>query len=174
MWEDIGTGEVTELLVALIRDACVNDGTPESGEEHRAVDTLRGYFGTDGEVFEPVPGRQSVVYRVPGTDPTAPSIMLMGHTDVVPVSPEGWTVDPFAGNRSDGFVWGRGAIDMLTLAGIAQLALRACGERIGAGEVEDRVRRDDENPEHRIEQSLHGERSLFDIFSLDSVKKAQD
>jgi acetylornithine deacetylase/succinyl-diaminopimelate desuccinylase-like protein len=115
MWEDVGPGEVTELLVAMIQDACVNEGTPESGHEHRAVQTLAGFFGSGGEVFEPVPGRQSVVYRVPGTDPAAPKIMLMGHTDVVPVSPDGWSVDPFEGHRSDGFVWGRGAIDMLNL-----------------------------------------------------------
>ena len=37
----------------------------------------------------------------------------MGHTDVVPVSPDGWSVDPFAGERRDGSIWGRGAIDML-------------------------------------------------------------
>jgi acetylornithine deacetylase/succinyl-diaminopimelate desuccinylase-like protein len=115
MWDEVGSGEVSELLVALIRDACVNDGSPDSGQEHRAVSTLQGYFGAAGEVFEPHPGRQSVVYRVPGTDPEAPSLMLMGHTDVVPVSPDGWSVDPFEGRRDDGFVWGRGAIDMLNL-----------------------------------------------------------
>ena len=115
MWDDLPTGEVTELLVALIQDACVNDGTADSGHEHRAVDTLAGYLGEEGRVYEPHPGRQSALYRVPGTDPDAPTLMLMGHTDVVPVSPAGWTVDPFEGTRRDGFVWGRGAIDMLNL-----------------------------------------------------------
>lgn len=115
MWDEVDSGEVTELLVALIQDACVNDGTDDAGHEHRAVRTLAGFFGVDGEVHEPHPGRQSVIYRVPGTDPSAPSLMLMGHTDVVPVSADGWSVDPFAGERSDGFVWGRGAIDMLNL-----------------------------------------------------------
>ena len=115
MWDEFGSGEVTELLVSLIQDACVNDGTPDSGQETRAASTLEAYFGESGESFEPHPGRRSVLYRVPGTESGAPSIMLMGHTDVVPVSPEGWSVDPFSGTRSDGFVWGRGAIDMLNL-----------------------------------------------------------
>ncbi len=115
MWSESESEAVTELLVALIQDACVNDGTADSGQEERAASTLEAYLGEAGEVFEPHPGRRSLLYRVPGTDPTAPSIMLMGHTDVVPVSPDGWSVDPFGGERSAGFVWGRGAVDMLNL-----------------------------------------------------------
>jgi len=124
MWDEFGSGEVTELLVALIQDACVNDGTPDSGQEERAAATLEAYFGEPGESFEPHPGRRSVIYRVPGTDSGAPSIMLMGHTDVVPVSLEGWSVDPFAGERSDGFVWGRGAVDMLNLTAAMAVVFR--------------------------------------------------
>ena len=112
---EIPAGEVGDLLVALIRNACVNDGTPDSGGEVRAVETLASYFGREGEVFEPHPGRQSVVYRIPGTTPGAPRLMLMGHTDVVPVTPSGWSIDPFGGERRDGFIWGRGAVDMLNL-----------------------------------------------------------
>jgi acetylornithine deacetylase/succinyl-diaminopimelate desuccinylase-like protein len=104
-----------DLLQALIRNACVNDGTPGSGQEHRSVTTLGDFFGRAGTVFEPAPGRQSVVYRVPGTDPSAPTLMLMGRTDVVPANPAGWSCDPFGGEIADGFVWGRGAVDMLNL-----------------------------------------------------------
>ena len=53
--------------------------------------------------------------RIEGIRPSAPSLCLMGHTDVVPVSPEGWSHDPFGGELIDGEVWGRGAIDMLNL-----------------------------------------------------------
>ncbi len=109
----IPTGEVVELLQALIRNACVNDGTPEGGHEHRSVVTLAGYLGEQGTVFEPAPGRQSVVYRVPGRVARAPRLMLMGHTDVVPANPDGWSRDPFGGELVDGVVWGRGAVDML-------------------------------------------------------------
>jgi acetylornithine deacetylase/succinyl-diaminopimelate desuccinylase-like protein len=115
MWNDIAAGEVGELLTALIRDECVNDGRPDSGGEDRAVSTLESYLGEAGEHFEPHPGRRSVLYRIPGSNPEAPSLMLMGHTDVVPVTPSGWSVDPFAAERRDGFIWGRGAVDMLNV-----------------------------------------------------------
>ena len=107
--------ESIELLQQLIRNACVNDGTPQSGHEVRSVETIADFLGQVGQVFEPLPGRQSVVHRVPGRNPNAPALMLMGHLDVVPVSIDGWTVDPFAAERKDGFIWGRGAVDMLNL-----------------------------------------------------------
>ena len=109
----IPTGEIVELLQALIRNECVNDGTSESGHEHRSVATLRDYLGRAGQEFEPSPGRTSVLYDLPATDPTAPKLLLMGHLDVVPVNESGWLHDPFRGELIDGFVWGRGAVDML-------------------------------------------------------------
>ena len=117
------TGLATELLQTLIRNQCVNDGTLESGEEIRNSDLLETYLegpGVDIEHFDAAPGRRSVVARIEGTDPSAPSLCLMGHTDVVPVSPAGWEHDPFAGEIRDGEVWGRGAVDMLNqTAGMA-------------------------------------------------------
>jgi acetylornithine deacetylase/succinyl-diaminopimelate desuccinylase-like protein len=126
------TGETTELLQALIRNACVNDGTPESGDETRSADLLGTFLdgaGLDTQRFEARPGRGSIVARIEGSDPAAPSLCLMGHTDVVPVSPEGWTHDPFGGElirNSDGQdeVWGRGAIDMLNLTASMAVAFR--------------------------------------------------
>lgn len=107
--------EVAELLTALIRNQCVNDGRPDSGHEVRSVNTLTDYLERPGEVFEPHPGRQSVVYRVPGTTRGAPRLALMGHLDVVPANPAGWSRDPFAAEVVDGVLWGRGAVDMLNL-----------------------------------------------------------
>lgn len=110
------TGEVTELLQHLIRNACVNDGSADSGKEGRSVDILAAYLqgtGVDLERYEPIVGRSSLVARIEGSDPGAPSVLLMGHTDVVPVTPENWHRDPFGGELIDGFVWGRGAVDML-------------------------------------------------------------
>ncbi len=112
------TGETVELLQALIRNRCVNDGTPESGHEDRSARLLRDELessGVDQQLYEPLPGRTSLVARWEGTDPSAPALCLMGHTDVVPVSPEGWRHDPFGGELIDGEVWGRGAVDMLNL-----------------------------------------------------------
>lgn len=108
--------EVIDLLQQLIRNACVNDGTKTSGNESRSVDLLDTYLagsGCDIQHYEPEPGRGSLIAKIEGSDPTAPSLLLMGHTDVVPVNPDGWRRDPFAGELIDGFVWGRGAVDML-------------------------------------------------------------
>jgi acetylornithine deacetylase/succinyl-diaminopimelate desuccinylase-like protein len=124
---DVSTGEVVELLQHLIRNACVNDGTPESGEESRSASLLRAYLegsGAEIEEFEPVPGRSSLVARIEGSDPRAPGLMLMGHTDVVPVNAERWREDPFAGELIDGEVWGRGAVDMLNLTASMAVAFR--------------------------------------------------
>jgi acetylornithine deacetylase/succinyl-diaminopimelate desuccinylase-like protein len=111
--EPIPSREVGDLLSTFIANACINDGSADSGHEHRSVATLEGYLGPPERVFEPHPGRQSALYRIPGNVAGAPTLMLLGHLDVVPVTPSGWSVDPFAGIRRDGFVWGRGAVDML-------------------------------------------------------------
>src|SRR5206468_3696324 len=109
-------------------------GTVASGQEVRTSDVLRGYLegsGLDIEVYEPdgAPGRKSLVARIQGSDPTAPTLCLMGHTDVVPVTPANWTRDPFGGELVNGEVWGRGAIDMLNLTASQAVALKALARR---------------------------------------------
>ncbi len=123
---DDPTAEVTDLLQQLIRNRCVNDGSIASGEEARSVDLLAGYLAGAGdhEVYEPQPGRTSLVAKIEGSDPDAPSLMLMGHTDVVPVNVDGWSRDPFSADVVDGFVWGRGAVDMLNLTASQAVAFR--------------------------------------------------
>jgi acetylornithine deacetylase/succinyl-diaminopimelate desuccinylase-like protein len=119
--------EVTDLLQHLIRNACVNDGTESSGNEERSADLLETYLegsGIDLERYEPAPGRTSLVGRIEGTDPDAPTLLLMGHTDVVPVNPDGWRHDPFGGELIDGEVWGRGAVDMLNLTASMAVATK--------------------------------------------------
>ncbi len=129
------TSETVEMLQALIRNQCVNDGTPESGREESSARLLRDELettGVDMELFETLPGRTSLVARYPGTDPAAPALCLMGHTDVVPVSVDGWLHDPFGGELIEGEVWGRGAVDMLNLTSSMAVAFRhliASGKR---------------------------------------------
>jgi acetylornithine deacetylase/succinyl-diaminopimelate desuccinylase-like protein len=121
------TSEVTDLLQQMIRNGCVNDGTGGSGQEIRSVDLLRSVLdgpGLELETFEPLPGRGSLVARIEGSDPAAPTLLLMGHTDVVPANPDGWRRDPFGGDLVDGEVWGRGAIDMLNLTASMAVATR--------------------------------------------------
>lgn len=136
----VATGEVVELLQQLIRNRCVNDGRPDSGEEERNADTLAAYLegaGLDVERFAPRPGRTSLVARMEGRVPGAPKICLMGHTDVVPVNPAGWREDPFAGDIRGGELWGRGSVDMLNLTASMATVVRnlALGAQRPAGDV---------------------------------------
>ncbi len=124
------TGETVELLQALIRNACVNDGTTASGQEVRNADLLDDALdGLPRQHFEPLPGRRSILATVEGRDPDAPSILLMGHTDVVPVTPDEWRHDPFGGELIDDEVWGRGAVDMLNLTASMAVAIRELHRR---------------------------------------------
>jgi acetylornithine deacetylase/succinyl-diaminopimelate desuccinylase-like protein len=131
------TGATVELLQTLIRNECVNDGTAESGHETRNADVLQSYVEGPGvtiERWEPTPVRASFVARLEGRETDAPSLCLMGHTDVVPVHVEGWHRDPFAGEvvrNADGVdeVWGRGAVDMLNLTASMAVAFKDLAER---------------------------------------------
>ncbi len=121
------TGDAVELLQALIRNACVNDGTVSSGQEGRSADLLQHFLegsGIDVERFESEPGRASLVARIDGIDPEAPTLCLMGHTDVVPVNSATWDEDPFGGEVIDGEIWGRGAIDMLNITATMAVTVR--------------------------------------------------
>ena len=122
------TGPTTELLQALIRNECVNDGTPDSGNEvaqrRPPADLPRGRRPRRPALRQPPgPHVDRRPHRGPAI-PTAPTLCLMGHTDVVPVNPDGWSNDPFGGELIDGEVWGRGAIDMLNITSSMAVAFR--------------------------------------------------
>lgn len=124
---DEAIDEATELLQRLIRNKCVNEGTVSSGNEARSVETLASYLagpGVEMRRYEPKPGRGNLVLRVEGTDPSAPTLCLMGHIDVVPASASAWRRDPFGGDLVDGEVWGRGAIDMLGITASMAVATK--------------------------------------------------
>ncbi|HKT06117.1 MAG TPA: M20/M25/M40 family metallo-hydrolase [Rugosimonospora sp.] len=126
------TAEVTDLLSHLIRNACVNDGSVASGQEVRSSNLLASYLdgaGPDLCRYESAPGRGSLVTRIEGSDPQAPSLLLMGHLDVVPVNADRWQRDPFGGEVVDGYVWGRGAIDMLSQTAAMAVAVRRLAAR---------------------------------------------
>ena len=122
------TSEVVDLVQQLIRNECVNDGTPGSGGEVRNADLLEAYLagaGLDVERFDSAPGRSNLIVRIEGSDPDAPTLCLLGHTDVVPVNEARWSEDPFGGEIIDGCVWGRGAIDMFNLTASMAVAMKA-------------------------------------------------
>lgn len=125
---DERTGSAVDLLSRLIRNECVNDGTPGSGHEARSAEALREFLsGRDGlelEIVEAAPGRASLIANLVG-DRTGPILTLLGHTDVVPANSSQWTCDPFAGKVEDGCVWGRGAVDMLGMVSCMATAIAA-------------------------------------------------
>ena len=130
MAEAVRGDEVAELLGTLIRNRCVSwfDGASSQGTESVNAAALRAVVegpGVDVEWHEAIDGRASLVARITGSDPTAPSLALMGHTDVVPADEaDGWTHDPFGGEQIDGEVWGRGAVDMLNQTASMALTFR--------------------------------------------------
>jgi acetylornithine deacetylase/succinyl-diaminopimelate desuccinylase-like protein len=103
--------EVVELLADLIR---INTSNPTHVERPAAewVAERLDEVGIASEIFESEPGRASTVARIAGRDRDRPPLLIHGHLDVVPAEASEWSVDPFGGEVRDGYVWGRGAIDM--------------------------------------------------------------
>lgn len=127
------------MLSTLIRNACINDGSGDACEEPNAdvLLNLVSVPGVDVLKVDAAPGRRSVVARWPGTDPQAPALMLLGHTDVVPTDASQWLHDPFCGDVVDGWMWGRGSLDMLGHMSTMALAFRdlALAQQHLAGDV---------------------------------------
>lgn len=109
--------EVIGLLSRLIRFDTTNFGGGRShGETECAewvADQLRS-VGWQPQLLHRAdsPDRGNVVLRVPGTDPGLPGLVVQGHLDVVPAEADQWSADPFSGDVRDGYVHGRGAMDM--------------------------------------------------------------
>jgi acetylornithine deacetylase/succinyl-diaminopimelate desuccinylase-like protein len=116
----IGTGgvaaEVVDLCRDLLRIDTTNTGdTATSAGERVAAEYVAGKLAEVGlvpEIRESEPGRTSVVARFEGSDPGRGGLLVHGHLDVVPAEPGEWSVHPFAGEIRDGYLWGRGAVDM--------------------------------------------------------------
>ena len=103
--------EVVDLLVDLIQ---INTSNPTHPERPAAewVAAKLAEVGVDSTIIEAAPGRASTIARIEGEDPSRPPLLIHGHLDVVPADAAEWSVDPFAGEVKDGYVWGRGAVDM--------------------------------------------------------------
>lgn len=109
--------EVVEFCSDLIRIPSVNTGDPATigDQEAKAAKYLQHKLeevGYQTQYVESVPGRGNVVARLAGADPQRGALLIHGHVDVVPADASEWTVDPFSGAVQDGYVWGRGAVDM--------------------------------------------------------------
>ncbi len=124
--------EVEDEALALLRTLLRIDTTNPPGHERPAAEACAEALRADGlepELLESAPGRANLVCRLRGTG-ELPPLMLTAHLDVVPAG-EGWTHPPFAAEEHDGFLWGRGAVDMKNHAAASVAVLRAA-KRLGA------------------------------------------
>jgi acetylornithine deacetylase/succinyl-diaminopimelate desuccinylase-like protein len=140
VWED-----PAKLLQTLIRF----DTTNPPGNEKECVtyiDNLLRLAGFETELFFRHPKRPNLIARLRG-DNSKPPLMLYGHADVVTTANQSWKHPPFAGKIVDGYVWGRGALDMK--GGIAMMLsaiLRAKAENfVPAGDIVLAILCDEEN-----------------------------
>lgn len=108
--------EVVDICRELIRIDTSNYGTEEGPGERKAAEHVAGLLdevGIAAEVVETAPGRANVLARWGGeSGARGDALLLHGHLDVVPAAAEDWQVHPFSGEVQDGYVWGRGAVDM--------------------------------------------------------------
>lgn len=137
-WE-AAHAELLAFLRDLIRIPSINPPDPP-GAELDAARHIAAALEADGlapEVLEPFPGRGSVVARLRGDGSGGPPLLLLSHHDVVPArAADGWTHDPFAADVADGYVWGRGAVDMKTMVALEVTVLRLLARRARAAGVD--------------------------------------
>jgi acetylornithine deacetylase/succinyl-diaminopimelate desuccinylase-like protein len=109
--------EVVDLASDLIRIDTTNTGDPQTlvGERAAAeyVAAKLDDVGFEVTYLESgAPGRGNVIARLPGADSQRGALLIHGHLDVVPADAAEWSVHPFSGAVQDGYLWGRGAVDM--------------------------------------------------------------
>jgi acetylornithine deacetylase/succinyl-diaminopimelate desuccinylase-like protein len=110
-------GEVVDLCRELIRMDTSNYGDDSGPGERKAAEyvaALLDEVGIESRLYETEPGRTSLVAHWGPSEARdgQGSLLLHGHLDVVPAAAEDWQVDPFSGEIQDGYLWGRGAVDM--------------------------------------------------------------
>ncbi|GGO91764.1 peptidase M20 [Nocardioides phosphati] len=128
--------DVVEICRDLIRIDSTNDGTDQGPGERKAAEhvaALLDEVGIESTLLESRPGRTTLVARI-GDGPGEP-LLVHGHLDVVPADAHDWTVHPLSGEIRDGYLWGRGAVDMKDFDAMALSVIRA---RARAGRLPER------------------------------------
>src|ERR1700722_6315755 len=121
--------EVVDLVSTLIRFDTSNTGDPETTKGERecaqwVAEQLED-VGYETEYIEAgAPGRGNVFARLKGADSSRGALLIHGHLDVVPAEAADWSVHPFSGAIEDGYVWGRGAVDMKDMVGMMIVVAR--------------------------------------------------
>jgi len=111
----------THRAVGILQQLIQFDTTNPPGNEQRCIQYLHQLLSEAGipvELYAEDPARPNLVARLPGGD--APPLLLFGHVDVVTTENQQWALPPFEGRIHDGYVWGRGALDMKS--GVAMMA----------------------------------------------------
>jgi acetylornithine deacetylase/succinyl-diaminopimelate desuccinylase-like protein len=130
--------EVVEICRDLIAIDTSNYGDGSGPGERKAAEYVAASLaevGIESELIESEPGRASVVARWGNQESSRPGLLIHGHLDVVPAFAYQWRVDPFAAEVVDGYLYGRGAVDMKDFDAIALAVVRS---RQRAGNIPDR------------------------------------
>lgn len=125
--------QVAEHLAAAVRCQTVpldEEGTPDPQAFRQLHQMLaETYPLVHQKLKRDVVNGYSLLYTWQGGRPDLEPVMLMAHQDVVSANPEGWTHPPFEGAIADGFIWGRGTLDIKNqLIGIMEAAETLLGQ----------------------------------------------
>ena len=121
-------GEVVTLASDLIRIDTTNTGDPATTVgERKAAEYVAAQLedvGYETTYVEVAPGRANVITRLPGADPSRGALLIHAHLDVVPADASEWSVHPLSGEVREGYLWGRGAVDMKHMAAMTLAVAR--------------------------------------------------
>ena len=123
----VDPGPWWEGVAPLLSDLIRLDTQIGGPGERTAAEWVAGRLTDDGlspVLIESEPGRSTVVARVPGADPTLDPLLIHMHLDVVPAQAANWSVPPLSGEIADGWVWGRGAVDMKNMVATVLTVVR--------------------------------------------------
>ncbi|WP_158055578.1 M20 family metallopeptidase [Halorussus halophilus] len=137
MTGDEPTNDLADLAARLVRIPSENP----PGDERPCVEFVVEWFeeeGIDAELVEtPEMDRPNAVAVVGELDDDSPTVVLNGHTDVVPAGDhEQWSHDPYGGDVADGKLWGRGSADMKTGLALAMLTAKSLASEIESGALD--------------------------------------
>ncbi len=111
----------------LIQIPSVNYGDGKGDEKDVAEYVVKqlSEVGIESKIYESAPGRCNVIARIKGSNPDRPGLVVHGHIDVVPANAADWSVDPFSAELKDGYIWGRGAVDMKNMDAMILATVRS-------------------------------------------------
>jgi acetylornithine deacetylase/succinyl-diaminopimelate desuccinylase-like protein len=131
--------KTSHSVADVLRRLITFDTSNPPGNERECIGYIRDLLEASGistQTFARDEQRPNLLARLPGSG-SAPPLMLYGHVDVVPTTNQNWTHPPFGGEIHDGYIWGRGALDMKSgVAMMLSVLLRAKAENLTpAGDV---------------------------------------